>query len=83
MNNSHFERIINLAARDTKKGSRIVAKKFYRILRKNGFSENQIIAIATNILNCLIESLKGYEKKVEKTRREEEAVEVSSKFANP
>ena len=65
MNNSDFERVINLAAKDTKKGGRVVAKVFYRILRKRGFSENQIINIATNILNCLIDSIKVDEKKID------------------
>lgn len=68
MDNIRFDRIINLAARDTTKGARIVAKVFYRILRKKGFSKNQIIDIATNILSCLTESLKGYEQKVENTK---------------
>jgi hypothetical protein len=72
MNNTNFERIISLAAKDTKKGSRVVAKVFYRILRKKGFSENQIIDIATNIINCLTESLKGYEKKIENAKEHEE-----------
>ena len=66
MDNSNFEKIIDLAAKDTKKGARVVAKFFYRILRKKDFSENQIIDISTNILNCLVESLQGYEKKIEK-----------------
>lgn len=65
MKNGSFERIINLAAKDSQKGARVVAKAFYRILRKKGFSENQIIDISTNVLNCLIESLQGYEKKIE------------------
>lgn len=65
MNSLKFEKIINLAANETEKGARVVAKAFYRILRKKGFSENQIINISTNILNCLVESLRGYEKKIE------------------
>jgi hypothetical protein len=65
MNNTELERVINLAAKDTKKGERVVAKVFYRILRKRGFSENQIINIATNILNCLIDNIKVNEKKID------------------
>ena len=68
MNNTYFEKTVNIAAKDTKKGARVVAKVFYRILRKKGFSDNQIIDIATNILNCLIDSLKGYEKKMENAK---------------
>jgi hypothetical protein len=69
MGNYNFERVINLAAKDTKKGARVTAKVFYRMLRKNGFTENQVIDIATNILNCLTESLMGYEERVEKSKR--------------
>ena len=65
MNNFNLERVIDLAAKDTEKGARVVAKVFYRILRKKGFAENQIVDIATNVLNCLVESLHGYEKKIE------------------
>ncbi len=43
VDNSNFEKIIDLAAKDTKKGARVVAKVFYRILRKKDFSDNQII----------------------------------------
>jgi hypothetical protein len=78
MNNLRFDRVINLATKDTEKGSRVVAKVFYRILRKNGFSENQVIDIATNILSCLTESLKGYEQKIENTRKEEDINNMSS-----
>jgi len=65
MKNDQFEHIVDLAAKDSKRGARVVAKVFYRILRKKGFSENQIIDISTNILNCLVESLSGYEEKIE------------------
>lgn len=68
MNNLRFDRVIDLAAKDTKKGARIVAKVFYRILRRKGFSKNQIIDIATNIIDCLTVSLKGYEKRIDKTK---------------
>ena len=65
MNSSQMDRVINLAAKDTKKGARVVAKVFYRILRKQGFSENQIIDITTNILSCLIEKISWDEQKIE------------------
>jgi hypothetical protein len=83
MNNPDFERIINIASKNTKKGAEIVARFFYRILRRNGFSENQIISIATNMISCLTRSLKSYEKKIEseKTQKTEDTVKVSSKFS--
>ena len=65
MVNSNFEKIVDLAAKDTEKGARVLAKFFYRVLRKKGFTKNQIIDISTNLLNCLVESLHGYENKKE------------------
>jgi len=83
MNNSDFERIINIASKDTKKGSEIVARFFYRILKRNDFSQEQIIEIATNIISCLNRSLKSYENKIttEKTHKVEEKVKPLSKFS--
>jgi hypothetical protein len=79
MNSSQMDRVINLAAKDTKKGARVVAKVFYRILRKQGFSENQIIDITTNILSCLIEKLSGHDEKTENSR--EHAKESHKEYA--
>ncbi len=60
-----FEKIVGLVSEDTERGSEIVAKLFYRILKKNGYSEEQIIGIAANMIGYLTKSLKGYERKVE------------------
>jgi len=65
-----FERIVSLVSKDTRKGSEIVAKLFYRILRKNGFTEGQIIKISATLLDCLTKSFKGYKEKVEETATE-------------
>lgn len=58
MKGEGLERIITLAKQDSRRGARVVAKVFYRILRKQGFTDKQIINIATNILGCLIQSMK-------------------------
>jgi hypothetical protein len=82
MTNSDFERIINIASKDTKKGSEIVARLFYRILKRNDFSQEQIISIATNIISCLTRSLKSYENKIIiKTTHREEKAKPASKFS--
>ena len=65
MNSSSIERVIYLATKDPKRGARVVAKVFYKILRRQGYSDNQIIDITTNILSCLITKINGCEKKVE------------------
>jgi hypothetical protein len=66
MDKLDFERVVKLGAKDTERGTEIVARVFYRILRRNGFSQKQVISIATSIVNCLTKSLKSYEKKVDK-----------------
>ncbi len=80
MNNSQFDRVISLAAKDTKRGARVIAKVFYRILRRKGFTQNQIIDISTNMLNCLIESQEGYEQKIESTSKKQVTPTARTKF---
>ena len=63
-----FEQLVSLAMQDHEKATEIVAKSFYRILKKNEFSNEQIISIATNILDCLIQSLDGYKEKSERNK---------------
>ena len=72
MNSSQIDKVINLAVKDTKKGARVVAKVFYRSLRKQGFSDNQIIDITTNILSCLMEQFDGYHRRTDNSIKHEE-----------
>jgi hypothetical protein len=81
MSHTTFEKIICLSAKDNRKGVRIAAKVFYRILRKNGFQKNQIIDISTNILNCLIGGIKEDEKKTEDLPEEKTTAGTVSKFS--
>lgn len=67
-----MDRVIQMAAEDPERAARIVAKSFYKVLRKNEFSDDQIIAVANNILDCLIDSLAGYKKK--SAMEQEEAI---------
>lgn len=67
-----FEEIARIASRDTEKASRIISKSFYKVLRRNGFSDEQIISVASDILGYLIESLEGYREK--KNSKEESLV---------
>ncbi len=82
MNHAAFEKIMSLSAKDPRKGARVAAKVFYRILRKNGFQENQIIDISTNIISCLIGAIKIDEKKTEEISEEKTTVGTISKFSN-
>lgn len=60
---NQIEKVIQMAAEDAERAARVVARSFYKILRKNGFSNEQIIAVANSMLECLIESLEGYKQK--------------------
>ena len=42
-----------------------VALAFYRELRRHNFTNNQIINVATELIDCLNKSLEGYRKKTE------------------
>ncbi len=53
--NSVFERYVRMASRDQERAAKVVAKSFYKILRKNGFTHNQVISVAGYILDGLIE----------------------------
>jgi hypothetical protein len=43
-----------------------VAVAFYKELRRHQFDNNQIIKVATELIDCLNKSLEGYKKKMEK-----------------
>ncbi len=58
-----FDEYVGLAAKDAARASEIVAKSFYKILRKNGFSDAQIINVANNMLDCLIQTLDSYKER--------------------
>ncbi len=76
--NQHMDKIIQLAAKDAEKASRLIARSFYKVLRKNGFSDDQIISVANNMLDCLIDSLDGYKKK-SSTKEDAPEMELWSK----
>ena len=60
-----FDEYVNMVANNTEKAAEIIAKSFYKILRKNGFNNAQIMNVANNILDCLIHSLEGYQEKIQ------------------
>ena len=59
-----FDEYVEDAVNNTDHASELVARSFYKILRKNGFSDARIINTANHILDCLIKSLDGYKEKV-------------------
>lgn len=58
------ERIQWIAAKP-KKGARIIARTFYRELRRAGWADGDIMAIADELLACLLASLQEYRLKTE------------------
>ena len=46
---------------DTGKGTKILAKSFFRELRENGYDCNQILAISTELIDLVTRDLKGEE----------------------
>jgi hypothetical protein len=59
-----FDEYVDDAIKNTDHASELIARSFYKILRKNGFTNSQIINTANNILDCLIKSLDGYKDKI-------------------
>lgn len=60
----NFDKYVEDAVNNTDHASEVIARSFYKILRKNGFGDSQIINTANNILDCLIKSLDGYKEKI-------------------
>ncbi len=58
-----FDEYVKMAVNSSKDASQVVAISFYKILRKNGFNDNQIINVANNILDCLIRTLESYKER--------------------
>ncbi len=63
--NDGFDRAVILTTNEMQRTTRVVAKSFYKIMRKNGFTSDQIIGVSTGILDCLLQSLVGYTPKPE------------------
>ena len=59
-----FDEYVEYAINNTDRASELIARSFYKILRKNGFTNAQIMNTANNILDCLIKSLDGYKEKI-------------------
>ena len=53
-----LERIVEISASDQERAARLVARSFYKILRGNGFTRNQVINVAEHLLDGLIGEMK-------------------------
>jgi hypothetical protein len=50
-----MDRYHNLPEQDREKAAQTIARSFYRLLRRNGFSRNQVISMAGYLLDGLLE----------------------------
>ena len=62
---ARFAGRIQRIAAEPKKGARLIARTFYRELRRAGWADNDIMAIADELLACLLASLHDYRLKKE------------------
>ena len=53
-----MERIVEVCARDQERAARFVARSFYKVLRRNGFSKNQVIDVASHLIDALVTEMR-------------------------
>ena len=53
-----LEKMLKMSSGDRQRAGRIVARSFYKTLRKNGFSQAEIMDVAGHILDDLIKDMK-------------------------
>jgi len=62
---SIFAENLQRLASHAEKGARLVARTFYRELRRAGFADRHIMAVADELLGCLTASLREVRRKGE------------------
>ena len=60
-----FSENLQRVASEPKRGARLLARTFYRELRRAGFADRDIMAVADELLGCLVASLWEYRLKKE------------------
>jgi hypothetical protein len=65
------------------KGTKILAKSFFKELRENGYDCNQILAVSTELIDLVTRELKGEEVIAPATPASEEAAKVLAWRAKP
>ena len=61
-----IERMLQISSQDRARASHVVARSFYRMLRRNGFSQSEIMTFTGQILDEVIKDLKANGKDLEK-----------------
>lgn len=54
-----LEKMLKMSAGDREKTGRIVARSYYKILRRNGFTQSDIINVAGHLLDSVITDIKN------------------------
>ncbi len=58
-------REISIPDDNPERAARILARKFFVELKRNKLSDEQIIGVASELINCLTERLEQFEQRVE------------------
>lgn len=53
-----IERMLNLSEGDREKAGRVVARTFYNILRRNGFTHSEVMNVTGNILDEVMKDIR-------------------------
>jgi hypothetical protein len=55
-------------AQHPEKVSILVARAFFRELRRHNFTDSQVVRVASELIDCLNKSLEGYKDKIAKEK---------------
>ncbi len=58
-------REIRIPDDNPERAARILARKFFVELKRNDLTDEQVIAVASELISCLTERLEKFEKRVE------------------
>ena len=53
-----IEKMLQMSSEDRAKASKVVARSFYKMLRRNGFSQSDIMSFAGHLLDGVIRDMK-------------------------
>ena len=53
-----IEKMLQMSSEDRAKASKVVARSFYKMLRRNGFSQSEIMTFAGHLLDGVIRDMK-------------------------
>ena len=72
-----LEKMLKMSPDDRRKAGKVVARSFYKILRKNGFTHGDIMNFAGDLLDGVIREIEK-EKRADKSSREIDTREMAT-----